>query len=57
MKVKVYRGFKDINFFNKLVGQYQGKVEDLLDNGEYNVRYILAFILKKIFRCQFCFNG
>jgi len=57
MKVKVYRGFKDVNFFNKLVGQYQGKVEDLLDNGEYNVRYILAFILKKIFRRQFCFNG
>ncbi|KIJ98444.1 hypothetical protein K443DRAFT_123651 [Laccaria amethystina LaAM-08-1] len=32
IKVEVYRGFNSINWFNKLVGQYQGKVEDLLDN-------------------------
>jgi len=48
MKVEVYRGLKGFNFFNKLVGQYQGKVEDLLDNSEYNVRYIRVFVLKKI---------
>ena len=48
MKVKVYRGFNSINWFNKLVGQYQGNIEDLLDNSEYNVRYIRVFMLKKI---------
>jgi hypothetical protein len=48
MKVEVYRGFKGVNFFNKLVGQYQGNVEDLLDTGEYNVCYKRAFRLKKI---------
>jgi len=45
MKVEVYRGFKDVNFFNELVGQYQGKVEDLLDSSEYNVPYIRVFML------------
>ena len=31
------------------MGQYQGKVEDLLDNSECNVRYTHAFMLKKIY--------
>ena len=48
MKVKLYRGFKSLNWFNKFVGQYQGNVEDLLDNGEYNVRYTRVFMLNKI---------
>ena len=48
MKVEVYRGFKEVNFVNKLVGQYQGKIADLLDNSEYTVHYICVFMLKKI---------
>ena len=48
MKVKVYRGFKSINWFNKFVGQYRGNVKDLLDNSEYNVRYVPVFMLKRI---------
>ena len=48
MKVKLYRGFKSLNWFNKFVGQYQGNVEDLLDNSKYNVRYMHLFMLKKI---------
>ena len=48
MKVELYRGFKDINLFNDLVGQHEGKVVDLLENSEYIVRYIHAFMLKTI---------
>ena len=48
MKVKVYRGFKSINWFNKFVGQYQGNVEDLLDNSEYNVCSMGVCMLKII---------
>ena len=49
MKVVIYRGFRtDINLFNHLVGQHEGKVVDLLANSEYNVRYLHAFILKVI---------
>ena len=45
MKVEV---FKVCKVFNTLVGQYQGNVEDLLDNSEYNVCYIRVSILRKI---------
>ena len=48
MKVKVYRGFKSINWFNKFVGQYRGNVEDLLDNSEYNVCSMRVCMLKII---------
>jgi len=50
MKVELYRGFKDINVFNHYVGQYEGKVVDLLENSEYNVRCMcVAVMLKKIY--------
>jgi len=49
MKIVVYRGFeKDINLFNRLMGQHEGKVVDLLENSEYNVRYLHALTLKTI---------
>ena len=48
MKVRLYRGFKSLNWFSKFVGQYQGNVEDLLDNSECNVRYMCVFMLNKI---------
>jgi len=49
MKVVLYRGFETgIEPFNHLVGQHEGKVVDLLENSEYNVRYLHAFILKTI---------
>jgi len=48
MKVELYRIFKDINLFNDLVEQHEGKVVDLLENSEYIVCYIHAFMLKTI---------
>ena len=43
MKIVVYRGFKNsIKLFNHLVGQYEGKVVDLLENSEYIVRSSLS---------------
>ena len=44
IKVVVYRGFGDL--LTVSVVQYEGKVEDLLDNSEYNVLYVRAFMLK-----------
>jgi len=41
IKVVIYRGFSNINLFNDIVVQYEGRVEDLLDNSER----------------QFCFDG
>jgi hypothetical protein len=49
MKIAVYRGFEtDIKLLNHLVGQHEGKVVDLLENSEYNVRYLHALMLKTI---------
>jgi hypothetical protein len=48
MKVELYRGFKDINLFNHLVGQYEGKVIDLLENSEYNVRHMIHAVMLKM---------
>ena len=49
MKIVVYRGFEnDIKLFNHLVGQHEGKVVDLLENSECNVRYLYALMLKTI---------
>lgn len=48
VKVVVYRGFGTnfdiVNLFNVLVGQYEGKVRDLLDNSEYSVCYMCVFV-------------
>ena len=46
MKVVLYRGFRTNNLFKSLVGEYEGKVVDLLKNGEYNVHYSQALLLK-----------
>jgi hypothetical protein len=48
MKVALYRGFRTNDLFKDLVGEYEGKVVDLLKNGEYNVHYRRAFLLKTI---------
>ncbi|KAG6905954.1 hypothetical protein DXG01_016698 [Tephrocybe rancida] len=49
MKIVVYRGFETgIKLLNNLVGQYEGKVVDLLENSQYSVRYLHAFMLKTI---------
>ena len=49
MKVVLYRGFgTGIGLFNDLVGQHEGKVVDLLENSENNVRYMHALMLKTI---------
>ena len=48
MKVVLYRGFKDINLFDHLVGQHEGKIVHLLENSEYNVRHMHAPMLKTI---------
>ena len=45
MKVEVFKVGK---VFNTLVGQYQGNVEDLLDNSEYNVCSMGVCMLKII---------
>jgi len=48
VKVELYRGFKNINLFNDLVGQHKGKLLDLLENSEYIAHYMHAFMLKTI---------
>ena len=49
MKVVLYRGCgTNINLFNRFVGQYEGKVVDLLENSESNIRYLHAFMLTPI---------
>ena len=48
MKVALYRGFRASNLFKSLVGEYEGKVVDLLKNGEYHAHYRRAFLLKTI---------
>jgi len=46
IKIVLYRGFgffmKPINHF---VGQHEGNVVDLFQNGEYNAHYLDAFML------------
>ena len=39
MKIVLYRGFRKLDNrpFTRLVGQHEGKVVDLLENGECNV--------------------
>ena len=48
MKVVLYRGFGTNILPNSFVGQYEGKVVDLLENSESNVRYLHAFMLTPI---------
>ena len=49
IKVVLYRRSKiNLGHFDSLVGQYKGKVVDLLENSQYNVRYMRAFMLKTI---------
>ena len=49
MKVVLYCGFgTNIDLLNGFVGQYEGKVVDLLANSESNVRYMHAFMLRSI---------
>ena len=49
MKVVLYRGFgTNIDLLNGFVGQYEGKVVDLLENSESNVSYMHAFMLRPI---------
>jgi len=48
MKVVLYRGFGTNILPNSFVGQYEGKVVDLLENSESNVRYMHAFMLRSI---------
>ena len=49
MKIIIYRGFgTNINLFNGFVVQYEGKVVDLLENGQHNARYMHAFGLTTI---------
>ena len=40
MKIVLYRGCRKLHNrpFTRFVGQHEGKVVDLLENGEYNVR-------------------
>ena len=48
MKVVLYRGFGTNILPNSFVGQYEGKVVDLLENSESNIRYLHAFMLTPI---------
>jgi len=49
MKVVFYRVSRThIDRLNDLVGQHEGKVVDLLESSEYNVRYMHVFMLKTI---------
>jgi hypothetical protein len=49
LKIVVYRGFKtDIKLLDHLVGQHEGKVVDLLENSECNIRYLHAPMSKTI---------
>ena len=49
MKVVLYRGFgTNIDLLNGFVGQYEGKVVDLLENSESNICYMHAFKLRPI---------
>jgi len=56
IKIVVFRGFgTTVDPLEKFVGQHQGKVIDLLENSEYNVRCLDAFMMKtdNLIRCQF----
>ena len=47
MKVVLYRKSKtNVSFLKHLVGQHEGKVVDILEDSEYNVRYIHASIFR-----------
>jgi len=46
MKVELYRGFGRFALFNHPVAQHEGRVVDLLENCEYNARYMHALVLK-----------
>ena len=46
IKVVLYRGIGGIRLLDEFVVQYEGKVEDLLEKSEYNVRYLHVFMLK-----------
>ena len=48
IKIVLYRGFGNLKLFDYLLGQYEGKIVDLLENSEYNRHYMHAFILKTI---------
>lgn len=44
IKIVLYRGFgTNINLFNGFVVQYEGKVEELLDNSEDNIHFIQLY--------------
>jgi len=45
MKVVLYRGFGTNILPNSFVGQYEGKVVDLLENSASNVSYMHRFTL------------
>jgi hypothetical protein len=53
MKVVLYRGFKDTNLFNHPVGEYEGEIVNLLENSEYNIRYMHAPMLKTLSDASF----
>jgi len=56
IKIVVFRGVgTTIDPLKTFVGQHKGKVIDLLDNSEYNIRCLDAFIMKTddLIRCQF----
>ena len=40
VKVVLYRGIWGIRLLDEFVLQYEGKIEDLLEKSEYNVRYM-----------------
>ena len=59
IKVVIYRGFStNINLFNDIVVQYEGRVEDLLDNSEHGRSlYACIHVEEDSIRRQFCFDG
>ena len=54
MKIVVYRGFgTTTNILSNFVGQHEGKVVDLLENSQYNVRYVHPVIEDDLTRREF----
>ncbi|KAF5324287.1 hypothetical protein D9619_011432 [Psilocybe cf. subviscida] len=45
IQIALYRGFKQNTILDDFVGQYEGKLADLFNNGEYYVRYLDVFML------------
>lgn len=45
IQIVLYRGFESNTAFDLLVGQYEGTFAALLENSEYSVRYLDAFML------------